>query len=54
MEEVEKNIQYGKEDATMEEVEEDENLNNFITLLPYGYNTLVWALNIFQISHTHK
>ena len=49
------NIQYGKENATMEEVEEAANAHSFITLLPEGYNTQVWALlKVFQIFHTHN
>ena len=39
-----KNIRYGKEDATMEEIEraaKNANAHNFIIQLPDGYNTIV-------------
>lgn len=50
------NIQYGKEDATMEEVEEAANAANahsFITLLPDGYNTQVGERGV-QLSGGQK
>ncbi|XP_057835072.2 ABC transporter B family member 19 [Cryptomeria japonica] len=50
------NILYGKEDATMEEVEEAANVANahsFITLLPDGYNTQVGERGV-QLSGGQK
>ncbi|CAI7761863.1 unnamed protein product [Closterium sp. NIES-54] len=57
------NIRYGKEDATLEEVEEAAriaNAHSFVTALPQGYNTQRWkregraAVRRAEAAHRHR